>query len=231
MLPIRTCLLRGGGLFGHLTCWSHTSPAPLRWFSISAASARKRDYSLPNEAWSPDTRALYRKYEELSRGGAWRRIPSYNSTVHHMADSPPEGGRVNRLFTRNTEQDGAGFEYSMFYNADERRMICVFQPGPFLEGPPGYAHGGCIATILDSTLGAGVVYVQGPVMTANLNIDYRNPIPLGCTVIVDSHVEKEEGRKVYARGQIRSHDDQILHTEATGLFIKLDMCDVVFKSS
>ncbi|CAJ0947266.1 unnamed protein product, partial [Ranitomeya imitator] len=131
------------------------------------------------------------------------------------SDSPPEGGRITRLFTRNTEHDGAGFEYSMFYNADERRMICIFQPGPFLEGPPGFTHGGCIATILDSTLGAGAVYIAGPVMTANLNIDYRNPIPLGCTVIVDSHVEKEEGRKVYARGQIRSHDDQLLHTEAT----------------
>ncbi|KAM4013181.1 acyl-coenzyme A thioesterase THEM4-like [Anomaloglossus baeobatrachus] len=229
MLPLRSFLVRGGGALGHLILRSHTGSAPQRWFSVSGSSYTKRDYSLPNEAWSQTTRELYRKYEALSRGGAWRRIPSYNSTVHHMADFAPVGSRVTRVFTRNLDQDGAGFEYSMFCNTEERRMVCIFQPGPFLEGPPGFTHGGCIATILDSTLGAGAVYMHGPVMTANLNINFRNPIPLGCTVIVDSHVEKEEGRKVYTRGQIRSHDDQILHTEATGLFIKLDLCDVTFR--
>ncbi|KAM3909874.1 acyl-coenzyme A thioesterase THEM4-like [Leptodactylus fuscus] len=226
MIPICSRLFCGGAVLGHRISQSHIGPSPLRWFSTCQRSHAHRDYSLPNASWSRNTQELYRKYEELSRGGAWRRIPSYNSSVHHIADFPPEESRVTRLFTRNHDQDGVGFEYSMFYNTAEKRMICIFQPGPYLEGPPGYTHGGCIATILDSTLGAGVVYVSGHVMTANLNINYRNPIPLGSTVIVDSHVEKIEGRKVFARGQIRSHDDQILHTEATGLFIKLNQWDV-----
>ncbi|CAH2331427.1 acyl-coenzyme A thioesterase THEM4 [Pelobates cultripes] len=49
-----------------------------------------------------------------------------------------------------------------------------------------------------------------------------SPIPLGHTVIVDSKVEKTEGRKVYATCHIRSHDDKVIHTEATALFIKLN---------
>ncbi|XP_040268216.1 acyl-coenzyme A thioesterase THEM4-like isoform X2 [Bufo bufo] len=226
MLHLYSRLLRGGAVFGHLTSWSHTGPSPLRCFSVSHSCHGHRDYSLPNATWSRHTQELYRKYEELSKIGAWRRIPSYNSTVHHMADAPPKENRVTRLFTRNLDQDGVGFEYSMFYNVAEKRMICVFQPGDYLEGPPGYTHGGCIATILDSNLGAAAMYICGKVMTANLNINYLNPVPLGSTVIVDSHVEKVEGRKVYTRGQVRSHDDQILHTEATGLFIKLNLWEV-----
>lgn len=223
MLHLCSRLLRGGAVLGHRR--SHTGSAPLRRFSVTGPLHGPRDYGLPNATWSRNTRDLYTRYLELSKSGAWRRIPSYNSSVHHIADQPPEDRRVNRLFTRNIEQDGVGFEYSMFYNTAEKRMICIFQPGPYLEGPPGYTHGGCLATILDSTLGAGAVYMCGQVMTGNLNVNYRNPIPLGATVIVDSHVEKVEGRKVYVRGQIRSHDDQTLHTEATGLFIKVSLSD------
>ncbi|XP_066464922.1 uncharacterized protein [Eleutherodactylus coqui] len=126
--------------------WSHAGSASLRWFSVARPSHGQRDYSLPNATWSQNMRDLYRKYEELSKSGAWRRIPSYNSTVHHVADSPPEDGRVTRLFTRNLDQDGVGFEYSMFYSEAEKRIVCIFQPGPYLEGPPGHhpRHKRCV---------------------------------------------------------------------------------------
>ncbi|XP_056403295.1 acyl-coenzyme A thioesterase THEM4-like isoform X2 [Hyla sarda] len=225
MLHICSRLLGGGAVLCLRTSRSHTGPAPVRWFSVGRPSHGPQDYSLPNATWSRNTRDLYDKYEELSKTGGWRRIKSYNSSVHHMSDQPPVGDRVTRLFTRNIDQDGLGFEYCMFYNVAEKRMVCIFQPGPYLEGPPGYTHGGCIATMLDSTLGAIAVYVYGHVMTANLNINYRNPIPLGCTVLVDGHLEKLDGRKVFTRGQIRSYDDRTVHTEATGLFITLNCPD------
>ncbi|KAM9368303.1 acyl-coenzyme A thioesterase THEM4-like isoform 2-T2 [Phaethornis superciliosus] len=42
-----------------------------------------------------------------------------------------------RLFLRAIDVPGAGFEYSMFLNAGERRLLCLCQPGPYLEGHPG----------------------------------------------------------------------------------------------
>ncbi|NWJ11756.1 THEM4 thioesterase, partial [Crypturellus undulatus] len=77
-----------------------------------------------------------------------------------------------RLFLRSIDVEGAGFEYAMFLNASERRVVCLFQPGPYLEGPPGVAHGGSIATIIDSTVGSCALFVAGRVMTAKLSIDY-----------------------------------------------------------
>nr|DBA14180.1 TPA: hypothetical protein GDO54_005183 [Pyxicephalus adspersus] len=186
-------------------------------FSISSTCPTEglRDFGLPNATWGPNLRNLYDKFLDLTNTGLWRRIPSHNTTVNHLE------GIGKRMFLRNIDEDGVGFEYCMFYNKAESRMVCLFQPGPYLEGPPGYAHGGSIATIIDSTAGAGAVYTCGSVMTANLNINYLKPIPLGCTLLVDSYVEKIEGRKVYSRCHIQSHDALILHTEAMALYIKL----------
>ncbi|KAM4665253.1 acyl-coenzyme A thioesterase THEM4-like isoform 2-T3 [Discoglossus pictus] len=188
---------------------------------LSQTSQTIRDYGYPNETWSQNMRDLYNKFLELSKSGKWKQIPSYNTTVHHMEGDPVESRQEKRLFTRNLDKDGVGFEYTMFYNKAEKRMVTLFQPGPYLEGPPGFTHGGCIATIIDSTAGACAVYSCGSVMTANLNVNYRNPIPLSTTVIVDGRVDRVEGRKVYTSCEIRSHDDQLLHNEATALFITL----------
>ncbi|XP_066464771.1 acyl-coenzyme A thioesterase THEM4-like [Eleutherodactylus coqui] len=179
-----------------------------------------RDFGLPNATWNKNLKDLYNKFLELSKNGSWKRIPSHNTIAHHLQGDPLETGIGKRMFLRNLDSDGLGFEYCMFYNKDERRMVCLFQPGPYLEGPPGYAHGGCIATIIDSTAGAGAVYTCGSVMTANLNITYFKPVPLGCTLFVDSHVDKIEGRKVYSSCHIQSYDGVILHAEASALFIK-----------
>ncbi|XP_068108473.1 acyl-coenzyme A thioesterase THEM4-like [Hyperolius riggenbachi] len=196
-----------------------------------SVSHHQRDFSLPNASWTQNTRRLYDKYLELSKDGTWKRIASFNSPVHYMGDTPLQQPAVTtRLFTRNLDQDGVGFEYCMFYNKAEKRMICIFQPGPYLEGPPGYTHGGCIATMIDTTIGGGVVFKFGRVFTANLSVNFRNPIPLGTTVLIDSQVDKIEGRKVYTSCQVRSHDGAVVHNDATALFIMVDAYDAKSQS-
>lgn len=44
----------------------------------------------------------------------------------------------------------------------------------------------------------------------------RSPIPLGSVVLVDSKVDRMEGRKVFLSCQVWSADGQTLHAEATG---------------
>ncbi|KAM4690481.1 uncharacterized protein WCC33_017875 [Rhinophrynus dorsalis] len=219
MLQSCARLLRGGTALCHLSRPIQPACSELYHFSVSqeCTSEITRDYGFPNPTWSQNLLDLYMRFVEMSKDGSWKQIPSYNATVHHIEGKPPKSNRERRLFTRNLDKDGVGFEYTMFYNKAERRMVCLFQPGPYLEGPPGFTHGGCIATIIDSTAGAGAVYHSGSVMTANLNVNYRNPIPLGSTVIVDSHVDKVEGKKVYTSCEVRSHDDSVLHTEASGV--------------
>ncbi|NXN06504.1 THEM4 thioesterase, partial [Indicator maculatus] len=121
-----------------------------------------------------------------------------------------------RLFLRAIEAAGAGFEFAMFLNATERRLLCLLQPGPYLEGHPGLAHGGAIATIIDATLGICAMAVGGNVVTANLSIDYLVPVPLGTVLLVEGHTERTEGRKLFVGGHVRSADGDTVHARATG---------------
>ncbi|ETE60522.1 Thioesterase superfamily member 4, partial [Ophiophagus hannah] len=67
-----------------------------------------------------------------------------------------------------------------------------------------FTHGGAIATILDSTVGASVISISCRVVTANLNINYKSPVKLGSVVLVDTRVDKIEGRKIFVSGEVRS---------------------------
>lgn len=189
--------------------------------SSSAYADPHRDFSLPNPSWKKELMALYSKFMELTKSGSWERIPSYDATVLHIPDTKPIEARNTRLYTRNLDIDGAGLEYAMFLNREEKRVVGVFQIGPYLEGPPFMMHGGCIATVIDTVTGTCALLICGKVMTANLNINYKNPIPLGSVIVVEGKLEKTEGKKIFLSCQVKSADDTILHNEASALFIQL----------
>ncbi|KAF6076125.1 thioesterase superfamily member 4 [Phyllostomus discolor] len=110
----------------------------------------------------------------------------------------------------------------MFYNDAEKRTVCLFQGGPHLQGMPGFLHGGAVATMIDATVGMSAIKAEGLVMTANLNINFKRPVPLCSVVVINSHLDKTEGRKLFISCDVRSVDETTLYSEATSLFIKLD---------
>uniref|UniRef100_A0A8C4KRE9 Acyl-coenzyme A thioesterase THEM4 n=1 Tax=Dromaius novaehollandiae TaxID=8790 RepID=A0A8C4KRE9_DRONO len=192
--------------------------------ALCSQPGRPKDYALPNASWSRDMLDLYDRFLAMTKEGLWKRIPSYNNVLDHIPGKALRGlpSRDTRLFLRSIEAEGVGFEYVMFLNSSEKRVVCLFQPGSYLEGHPGFAHGGSIATIIDSTIGSCAIFVAGRVMTANLSINYMSPVPLGSVVLVDSKVDKVEGRKVFLSCKVQSVDGGTLHAEATALFIQLD---------
>uniref|UniRef100_A0A8D0KN00 Acyl-coenzyme A thioesterase THEM4 n=1 Tax=Salvator merianae TaxID=96440 RepID=A0A8D0KN00_SALMN len=178
------------------------------------------DCALPNDSWSPDMLEQFNKFMEMTRDGTWKRLPSYRKFMEKVTLGGKEyvlkRAPNSRFFMRSIDKEGLGFEYVMFLNQAQKRLVCLFQPGIYLEGPPGFAHGGSTAAILDSTLGGCAFYMAGRIMTGNLNINYKSPIPLGSVVLVESKLDRVEGRKVFMTGHIRSADGQTLHAEATG---------------
>jgi acyl-coenzyme A thioesterase PaaI-like protein len=87
------------------------------------------------------------------------------------------------------------------------------------QGPPGHAHGGALAAILDEIMGTAAWQAGHMVMAANLNIDFRYPVPLGVPLQVTSIVTGQDGRKISARADIRLPDGQIA-TVGKGLFVE-----------
>ncbi|XP_067169323.1 acyl-coenzyme A thioesterase THEM4 isoform X1 [Apteryx mantelli] len=217
------------GAAGRRTASGPSPPArpglPCGTAAAGSQLGQSKDYALPNASWSQDMLDLYNRFLDMTKDGLWKRIPSYNNILDHIPESMKltyEKRKDTRLFLRSIDAEGAGFEYVMFLNTSEKRVVCLFQPGSYLEGHPGFAHGGSIATIIDSTIGSCAISVAGKVMTANLSIDYVNPVPLGSVVLVDSKADKVEGRKVFLSCKMQSVDGNTLHAEATALFIQLD---------
>uniref|UniRef100_A0ACB8G8F8 Uncharacterized protein n=1 Tax=Sphaerodactylus townsendi TaxID=933632 RepID=A0ACB8G8F8_9SAUR len=123
--------------------------------------------------------------------------------------------RDTRFFLRSMDK-GLGFEYVMFFNPSQKRMTCIVQLGPYLEGPPGFVHGGSIATMFDATCSMCALFADSAFLTATFTINYKCPVQVGAVLLVDVKVERTEGRKVYLSGQVHSADGQTLYADGTG---------------
>ncbi|KAJ6143619.1 hypothetical protein N7471_003072 [Penicillium samsonianum] len=94
--------------------------------------------------------------------------------------------------------------------------------GTGLNEHPNIFHGGAIATVLDSALGALVRSAMPdgrPGYTVALNITYKKAIKTPETIMARSWITKMEGRKVWGRSQIESSTGEI-HATADGIFVK-----------
>ncbi len=90
-------------------------------------------------------------------------------------------------------------EYNLLVFAD-------FQFSQAEQGPPGYAHGGATAAVIDEVMGA-VVWRSGlKVVLGNLNVNYYKPVPLNVLLRAEGWVEKTSGKLAHAFGQILLND-------------------------
>ncbi len=87
------------------------------------------------------------------------------------------------------------------------------------QGPPGHAHGGCLAAVLDEAMGAAVWCAGHPVVAARLEVDFRKAVPLGASCTVIAWVTSVKGRKIWAQAEVRAASGA-LATQARGLYIE-----------
>lgn len=120
--------------------------------------------------------------------------------------------------------DLSGHRLSVRYFQRQEDLVlrgkAVFGPGT--QGPPDHAHGGAMAALLDEAMGGAAWLAGHPVVAANLNITFRQMLPLNSPCYVEAHVTEVEGRKVRTRGIIRSRDGLQTYSEGEALFITLD---------
>ena len=99
----------------------------------------------------------------------------------------------------------------------ERAVVARVTFGPAFEGPPGCVHGGFVAAAFDEVLGATQSLSGTQGMTAHLDVDYRSPTPLGVPLVLRGWLDRTEGRKIWARAELRHGDTLCAESEA--LFI------------
>ena len=88
---------------------------------------------------------------------------------------------------------------------------------PAAEGPPGLAHGGLVAAVLDHIIGRAVAWHHRPGMTGSLTVDYRAGTPLNTDLKLRARVVDVDGRKVRVTATVSNGD--VLCAEASALLI------------
>jgi len=99
------------------------------------------------------------------------------------------------------DPDGNRFRVR-YYRDEAQHLKARIWFGPETEGPPGHAHGGSMAAVLDEVLGLAAWAAGYPIVVGNLNVSFRNLLPLQKVVTVESRVISAEGRKVMVHGRI-----------------------------
>ena len=88
-------------------------------------------------------------------------------------------------------------------------------------GPPGHAHGGSMAAVLDEVMGATAWLAGHRVVAVSLTSDFRRMLPLGTLAWFSGEVVEVDGRKVHTRGRLTDRAGEPFAT-ARGLFLELD---------
>jgi uncharacterized protein (TIGR00369 family) len=110
-----------------------------------------------------------------------------------------------------------------FYSDEEtRRTFCKFKLTRYVQGPPGHAHGGIIATILDEAMGKVNKFRSVVALTRSMNVEYLKPVPLGKELTVTGWEQKVEGREHTNIAQITDERGEVL-ARSTGIFVVVDI--------
>jgi acyl-coenzyme A thioesterase PaaI-like protein len=79
--------------------------------------------------------------------------------------------------------------------------------GKAYEGPPGLAHGGFTAALLDHVLARAARSAGHGGLTATLTVRYRRPVPLGTPLVVRAELGTTEGRRATASARLTTAAD------------------------
>lgn len=117
------------------------------------------------------------------------------------------------------DPDGQRFRVR-YYRKPDQSLVARIWFGPETEGPPGHAHGGSLAAVLDEVLGLSAWAAGHAIVVANLNVNFRCLLPILQVVQVDTEIVSVDGRKVLVRGKVWDGEEKV-YAEADCLCIEI----------
>lgn len=92
--------------------------------------------------------------------------------------------------------------------------------GQAFEGPPGHAHGGWVAGILDHLMGMTHVRTGRPGMTGGLSVKYWRPTPLNTPIQISATARELDERRTEVTAEMR--DGNTITATAEAIFFRVD---------
>jgi uncharacterized protein (TIGR00369 family) len=114
-----------------------------------------------------------------------------------------------------------GMRLRFRYDEARKCYVCRFRLDKRYTGPPGHAHGGIIATVLDEAMGKVNKLRQVVALTSEITINYLKPVPLNKPLRVESREVSVKGRRHINMAEILNQKGEVL-ARGRGLFIAID---------
>ena len=107
-----------------------------------------------------------------------------------------------------------------FVRGEDRRLFARVWFGPGAQGPPGHAHGGSMAAVLDHMMGISCWVAGHPVVAATITVNFHRKLPLKLVTTVEAWVTEVQGKKISSVGRIYGEDRGTPFVSSDGLFIE-----------
>jgi acyl-coenzyme A thioesterase PaaI-like protein len=104
----------------------------------------------------------------------------------------------------------AGMKLTFELDFDTRRTRGEFALGANYAGGGGFAHGGILAVVLDEAMGKLSRLTDEKAVTAEMSVEYRKPVAIGQTIIVEGWQQEEKGRNRFRVAEIYDTQGNLL---------------------
>jgi uncharacterized protein (TIGR00369 family) len=108
-----------------------------------------------------------------------------------------------------------------FFTAQDGSIVCHPRLARRFAGPPGHAHGGIIATLLDEAMSKANRARGIVAMTRQLSVEYLRPVPLGARLTLTARHVTAQGRRHHCEAQLSDAAGHLLAT-GTAVFVVVD---------
>jgi uncharacterized protein (TIGR00369 family) len=143
-------------------------------------------------------------------------------TTRHLHGHSTKHLKIPKNHCFGCGKDNAeGMRLKFFLDEERQRCVGRFRLAKRYQGPPGHAHGGVIATILDEAMGKVNKLRHVVAMTRSMEVEYLRPVPLRKLIVVEGYELRVRGRKHTNAAEIRNQKGELL-ARSTGLFIAID---------
>lgn len=106
------------------------------------------------------------------------------------------------------------------FELDGERIFTVWTPEDRHAGFPGFAHGGLLAAVLDDAMGRWAALHRRFLVTARLEVRYRDAAPLGVPLRIEGWATRHQRRALHTEGRVLLPDGSTV-AEATGTYMPL----------
>jgi uncharacterized protein (TIGR00369 family) len=131
---------------------------------------------------------------------------------------PLAHGALNHCFGCGLDNP-TGLRLRFFTDADQN-IVCHFRLAGRFAGPPGHAHGGIIATLLDEAMSKANRARGIVAMTRALDVQYLRPVPLGQPLVLTASHVSTSGRRHHTEAALADATGHALAT-ATAIFVTI----------